>query len=92
MHGARPLGRALNPPEEVMTSGPGTIIIYQVYGCTLCKQMLRLGAGSSPQGNCCGGSIPPGSCGARAFACVRLVRPFDGPPSCEEWSLDSTTQ
>ena len=47
---ARPLGRALNPPEEVMTSGPGTIIINPCYGCTLCKLMLWLGAGSSSFG------------------------------------------
>ena len=55
-----------------MTSGPGTIIISQVTDALYTSECSGFGAGSSPSGNCCGGSIPSGSCGARAFACVRL--------------------
>ena len=76
-------GRTQNPPEEVMTSGPGTIIINQVTDAFYASRCSGFGAGSSPSGGCCGGSNPPMSLCGRAFACVRLVCPFGRPPSCK---------
>ena len=86
------LGRVHNPPEEVMTSGPGTIIISQVTDALYASKCSGLEQAVLLRETAVGVRFLPGAVmQKRLLVCVGPVR-SDRPPSCQRLSPDSTEQ